>query len=109
MMKKLSFLFLSLVALGAVIVSCSKEDPTPTIEGKWTYDTYTYTNADGTTDAPQLTYDGTWKLENNKISTTLSGDTQVSSVILVSVSAKELVFKYPQPNDEYYLYTLKKS
>jgi hypothetical protein len=147
MMKKLSFLFFSLIVLGAMTGSCSTDDPTPTIQGKWVYDTYTYTNADGSTDEPTLAYDanctdrkyfyfkpngvfelgwvnlstnptnpckfykydGTWKLENNTIITVLEGDTQESKVTLVSVSATNLVFKYPQPNDEYYLYTLKKS
>jgi hypothetical protein len=35
-MKKLSILFVSVLALGMSFVSCSKDDKDPSIEGKWT-------------------------------------------------------------------------
>ena len=145
-MKKLNILFLSLVAFGATVTSCSKDDnaATSNIEGKWTYDTYTYTDAEGTT-GPFYAYEaacpnrkyfdfkskgvlefgianpstqevnpckfyiyaGAWKLDKDKLSTTVEGDTK--EVTLISVSTTDLVLKYPQPNNEYYLFTLKKS
>ena len=144
-MKKLNILFLLVVALG-VAIGCSKDDKADTspLQGKWVYDTYTYTDSEGTT-VPQLAYEpacpdkkyfefksagvlefgianpstqavnpckfykytGSWKLKDSTLSTTVEGDTK--DLVLISVTATDLVFKYPQPNDEYYTFTLKKS
>jgi hypothetical protein len=49
-MKKLSFLFVAVLALGISFVSCSKDDDNETsIEGKWTETNYSYSTDGGKT------------------------------------------------------------
>lgn len=58
-MKKLSFLFLSALALGMSFTSCSKDDDsTPgSVVGKWNY-SKTSTSINGQLVAPEADYDG---------------------------------------------------